>query len=381
MPGPGRRGPSLWPVLLFTFALLVASCSSGPLSASNDDVSSSEGSGTGSNADLQPDSDGRWGRRPTTPTRMSPTTWPTGARAYWWASFRLRTTIWCGAHFVEPVSLAVTDPVEGGLFTTSWIREGLLEGLYRSNGQWEQVPELLASDATVTVDGNNSVSISYTLRSGLTWSDGEPLTAADVEYTHRILMEGCLTEADGSAIDVSNEGCVYPMADRTGYDLVTSFNVVDDTTFTIAMAAFYPDWRSLYPQILAAHAFGDDAAAVAANLETMTVNGRPLPSSGPLVMESWVDHSLRMKANDAYHGSVLGESAGTDDGDGGGGGGRGVAGVQVNFVRDAVAAVDAVEAGSADVAFVGADLANLDGLGSEGRPGGATGRRVRTPRP
>ncbi|MDH3301229.1 MAG: ABC transporter substrate-binding protein [Acidimicrobiia bacterium] len=334
--------------------LIGSACSQSTLSANGSETSSGEPA-TGSNADLLGDSDSSIAPAETAEEsgdsseddvdRSSTLTFEPAPAGY---------LVW--AHAVEPIGLSIIDPVDGGLYTTAWIREGLLEGLYRVDSEWEQIPELLADDASVVVNSNKTVSITYRLRPGLTWSDGEPLTAADVEYTHRILMEGCLKEADGSTIDVSNEGCVYPMSDRTGYDLVTSFAVADDVTFTVSMAAFYPDWRSLYSQIFAAHAFGDDASTVAANLVTMTARGQPLPSSGPLVWQDWGDHSMRLRVNENYHGSAVVDEAVE---------GSGIAGVQINFVPDTGTAVAEVAAGAADLAIVGSDLdmlASLDPL-------------------
>jgi len=361
MPGSGRRpvlaecslARAVVVLVAATMLLIGSACSGTSLSAVDGDGTSAE-SGTGSNADLleRPNS---VADEPDDAERAEEATQSTDNEADVPGFSPAPDGYLVWAHPVEPIGLSIIDPVDGGLYTTSWIREGLLEGLYRVNSEWEQVPELLADDAAVVVNDNKTISITYRLRPGLTWSDGEPLTAADVEYTHRILMEGCLKEADGSAIDVSNEGCVYPMSDRTGYDLVTSLTVADDTTFTVNMAAFYPDWRSLYSQVFAAHAFGDDAAAVAANLERMTVGGRPLPSSGPLVWQDWTEHSMRLRRNDNYHGSSAGTGA---DGE------QGVAGVQVNFVPDDDAAVAEVAAGTADLAIVGADLDTLQELGS-----------------
>lgn len=352
-PGVGRT-VGLVVAALVMVALIGSGCSQSPLSVADGGERTSAEPGTGSNADLL---------GAPAPTADDPAELADSAEDAAQSAgdegealgFRPAPDdylVW--AHPVEPIGLSIIDPVDGGLYTTAWIREGLLEGLFRTNPEWEQVPELLADDASVVVNNNKTVSITYRLRPGLSWSDGQPLTAADVEYTHRILMEGCLTEADGSAIDVSNDGCVYPMSDRTGYDLVTSISVADDTTFTVNMAAFYPDWRSLYSQVFAAHAFGDDAATVAANLEKMTAGGQPLPSSGPLVWQDWADHSIRLEINDNYHGSDPVDGAE---------GGQGVAGVQINFVADADAAVAEVATGSADLAIVGPDL---DVLGNPG---------------
>ncbi len=257
------------------------------------------------------------------------------------------------AHYVQPNGLANTAQVDGGLFTVSWLREALFESLYSVDAGLEYVPELLAGDARVTANSNGTVNLAYTLRSDLAWSDGEPLTAEDVEFTHRILVEGCLTEADGSILDASAEGCVFPLADRNGYDLVTGFEVTGESTFEVALAGFYPDWRGLYRHVLPAHAAGDEAAEVADRLGSVVDGGAGLPSSGPMALESWDRSVLRLVRNDDYHGSVHPEAE-TD-------GLATVDGVQVNFVSSIGAARDAVASGAADVmvSTVGADLLDL----------------------
>ena len=302
---PGAAGDRFRPALVgighrvglvaVTLALVVAACGGEATSAVVDEPAVQEPA-TGSNegfqaAEVAPetvDSSGEVVDEQEPESRFAPA--PAGY------------VVW--AHPVEPPGLAVADQVDGGLYTTAWIREGVLEGLYRVDADRAHQPELLSTDATVTANDNGTVTIDYQLRSGLRWSDGEALTAEDVAYTHEILMEGCLREADGSAIDVSDEGCVYPLRDRTGYDLVTEFTVVDDTRFSVRMAAFYPDWRSLYPHVFAAHVLGDDAASVAARLDGLaTGEASPdssLPWSGPLTVERWGQGSLVLAVNELY---------------------------------------------------------------------------------
>lgn len=248
------------------------------------------------------------------------------------------------AHYVEPMGLANVTPTEGGLFTASWIREALFESLYSVDATIEYVPELLAEDATVIANDNGTVTIEYRLRPELAWSDGQPLTAADVSFTHDVLVEGCPTEADGSIRDGLNEGCVYPLADRNGYDLVTDVDVTGALTFEVSMAAFYPDWRGLYRHILPAHSFETGASQVAdvlTELKGSSDDAASLPSSAPLVVESWSGGTLRLARNDNYHGSVHPglENAGIAS----------VAGVQISFVSSLEAARQAVRSRAADV--------------------------------
>ncbi len=245
------------------------------------------------------------------------------------------TLVW--AHEQEPPDLHLDDP-NNNLSITSWIRSAMIEGLFGIDGSTSYYPELLAGEPTVTVNDDETVLIEYTLRDGLTWSDGTPLTTADVQYTHDILVEGCATEADGSIEDGTGEGCVYLIGDRTGLDLVTGMTVDSETEFSITMAAFFAGWKGLYSELYAAHAYGADAAAVNENLKEWT----GLPSSGPMVFDSWDRGvALNMVRNDSYHGSNSPDARNT--------GVAFVEGVQVNFVADTDAQINALLAGEAQV--------------------------------
>ncbi len=121
------------------------------------------------------------------------------------------TLIW--AHEQEPPDMHLDDP-NNNLSITSWIRSALIEGLYGITGATEYYPELLDGEATVTQNDDGTVVIDYKLRDGLMWSDGTPLTSADVAYTYDIITEGCAREDDGSIVDGgAAEGedstCVY----------------------------------------------------------------------------------------------------------------------------------------------------------------------------
>lgn len=249
------------------------------------------------------------------------------------------TLVWVVA--TEPPDLHLDDPANG-LTVTSWIRQGLFESLFGVGADLTYYPELLAAEPTITPQDDASVVIGYELRSGLTWSDGTPLTAEDVAYTHRIITEGCTVEGDGSILDDSNEGCVYQSTSRLGYDQVTSFEVVNDTDFTVTMAGFYPDWRRLYGPVFAAHAFGDDAGLVNRSLRRMTGGSGTLPSSGPLLFQRWDEGvSMTLTANPDYHGSTAPQVTAT--------GPATIGAVRVDFVPDPQARIEALLEGRADL--------------------------------
>ncbi|MEL7157917.1 MAG: ABC transporter substrate-binding protein [Actinomycetota bacterium] len=269
-------------------------------------------------------------------------------------------------HDQEPPDLHVDDP-DNRTDVAAWIRQGLLEGLFGVDADLGYYLELLAEEPKITINNSGTVVIDYRLRPDLTWSDGTKLTADDVAYTHAILVEGCETEADRSVVDNSTEGCQYAMGPRVGYDLVTSFEVTGDSSFTIRLASFFPGWRSMYSQVFAKHAFGEDAFTVNRNLRSWSTGLATLPSSGPLVFDRWTEgRSIELGRNDAYHGSTSPDATST--------GPATIDGVLVAFVPDARERVEFLLEGRAHVIMAAADevyrpLAADDGFTVAASPG------------
>lgn len=251
------------------------------------------------------------------------------------------TLIW--AHEQEPPDMHLNDP-NNNLSITSYIWQALWEDLYGVTVDIEFYPELLAEEAQVTENDDGSVTISHRLRDDLTWSDGEPLTADDVAFTYDVIMEG---------YDPDTGGGTYLIGSRQGYDQITDFTVVSDTEFEVTYEPFFAGWKSLFTNVFPEHAFGDGAGAAEVNeaLRSWTgVDGESLPSSGPMVFDSW-DQGVAMNLvrNDSYHGSVSPDAQ--NDGP------ACVDGVQINWVVDTDAQVNALKAGEAHVVFTQPQLA------------------------
>ncbi|MEM7342362.1 MAG: ABC transporter substrate-binding protein [Actinomycetota bacterium] len=256
-------------------------------------------------------------------------------------------------HPREPSDLHADDP-DNASEIVPWIHQGLVEGLFGVAADLTWYPELLAGEPEVTINRTGSVVIDYELRPGLTWSDGTALTADDVAYTHRILVEGCEGEADGSIIDASATGCEYEIASRSGYELVTDFDVIDPQRFSVQFASFYAGWRGLYGEVFAAHAYGEDAFAVNQNLRNWRSPDGVLPSSGPLQFDAWERGSaLRLVRNDAYHGSTSPDVERPES--------SGVDAVLLAFVDDPELQAELLASGDAHLLIdrVGTDVAEL----------------------
>jgi peptide/nickel transport system substrate-binding protein len=250
------------------------------------------------------------------------------------------TLVW--AHEQEPGDLHLDDP-ENGLTITAWIRTGMWEGLFGVSSKTEFYPRLLASEPALASADDGSVTVTYTLRDGLTWSDGDDLTSDDVKYTFDMLM------AKNSADEY-----VYLLGDRTGLDTITAINVVSPTEFSVTWSAFFAGWKALFGEVHPKHVFPADPAEAAAAendaLRTWSYNDTILPSSGPLVFSEWNKGvSMSLVRNDSYHGSTSPDAVNT--------GVAQVGCVQINFVPDTDAQINALKAGEADVIMTQPQLA------------------------
>ncbi len=251
------------------------------------------------------------------------------------------TLIW--AHEQEPPDMHLDDP-NNNLSITSYIQQALLDGLYTITATTEFAPELLAQEGEVVENDDGSVTVNFVLRDGLVWSDGTPFTSNDVAFTQNAIMA-----ADGET-DEGEPNFVYLIGDRTGFNTVTSVDVISDTEFSITWSEFFAGWKGLYDRIFPAHVFSDDPVTAAQEMneafpEWTLASGDVVPSTGPMIFDSW-ERGVQMNLvrNDMYPGSVSpdvvrqGEIASVD-------------GVQINWVTDTDAQIAALEAGEAQMIF------------------------------
>ncbi len=262
------------------------------------------------------------------------------------------TLIW--AHEQEPPDMHLDDP-NNNLSITSWIRRGLIEGFYGVSGATEFYPELLAQEGEVVENEDGTVTINFVLRDGLSWSNGDALTSADVEYTWNLWKEGCVMEEDGTIGDGTD--CVYLTGDRTGYDLISDMTVASETEFSITMVQFFAGWKAIFDEIYHP-SYGADAAEVNENLREWANADGVLVSSGPMIFDTWDRGvSMSMVRNDNYHGSASPDARNT--------GVAYVDGLQINFVADTDAQINALKAGEAQIIMTQPQLAFAERLATD----------------
>jgi peptide/nickel transport system substrate-binding protein len=181
-----------------------------------------------------------------------------------------------GAWSQEPDNIA---PYWTQMSYAIWITQLTLAAL----GEWDDKGNLvteLASEIPSAANGGVSadgLTVTWRLQKDLKWSDGQPLTSADVKFTWEVVM------------DPANAALA-----TVGYDKLTGIDTPDDTTVVLHFKELYAPWALMFTQgpnnsgsILPKHLLeGKTADELAAFIHWPTI------SSGAWVITDWVagDH-------------------------------------------------------------------------------------------
>ena len=183
-----------------------------------------------------------------------------------------------------------------------------------------EVPTL--DNGRVTTNDKGNTVVHYTLREGMKWSDGEPITTADCLITHQITMD----PTTGSIQRGS-----YP-------DVVESFDVIDDYNFDLTYNVPWPDFQSnAYASCgaLPAHVFQpvlDDTG----NIDNSPFfDGQGVVGYGPYQFDTWdVGSQITLTKNPNWDG----QEPAFDK-------------IILRFITDTAQMVNAMDAGEIDMAF------------------------------
>jgi peptide/nickel transport system substrate-binding protein len=221
-----------------------------------------------------------------------------------------------GAWDQEPDSIV---PYFSQMSFATWVTQLTLAGLAEWDDKNNFIPELAAEipsadNGGVSADG---LTITWKLKDCLFWSDGEPLTSADVKFTWEAVMD------EGSAPST-----------RTGYDKIASIETPDATTVVIQFSELYPPWQTLFTQgpnnqgaILPKHILEGQTA-----LEGNDFIHHPTVGSGPFVITEWVpgDYMTLWPNPNFFAGRPVLDQ------------------IQIRFVADSAAALAALQTGDVD---------------------------------
>lgn len=220
--------------------------------------------------------------------------------------------LWIVLLALIPLAWAQQCPATGGTATLAqWSEPGNLNPLIFPTTYDTNVQELVFSSLIRTTSdlafepdlaeswtfSDDQTKITFTLRPGLTWHDGAPLTAEDAAFTLRSLMEP--TYDGGSYADVSIiEGAE---AYRSGEAAdVSGIRVLDDVTLELTMSEpFAPALANLAGiRILPEHVYGKVDVA---RWQQDATNRNPL-GSGPYRFVEWRPGELiALEAFDGYY--------------------------------------------------------------------------------
>ena len=164
----------------------------------------------------------------------------------------------------------------------------LYASLLRLDANLQPVPDLVQRVPTlqngdVTWDhASGTMDVTYRLRPGLRWSDGQPLTAHDVAFTWKLI------------VDPKVPGVLSP----DGYTAISRIDIHDPQRFTLHFDRVYPKYLTLFPAVLPEHRLG---AVSPEQLPGDPFWARPDVVSGPFKISELVpDSHITLVRNDAW---------------------------------------------------------------------------------
>jgi peptide/nickel transport system substrate-binding protein len=178
---------------------------------------------------------------------------------------------------------SASGEIEGYIFSTPFMTD-----------PWtgETIPNMVESwDVT---DGNKTVT--FHVRQGMVWSDGEPITVHDFKFMFDALMA---TDAEGNpALPES------PRLDMVEY--VETIDLIDDYTLKVTYSEpICTNFEALSLAWLPSHVFLADPDFQFTDLQEHEFNWEPTVFSGPFMFQEWVkdDHITLVRNPDYWKGA------------------------------------------------------------------------------
>ncbi|HIE57792.1 MAG TPA: peptide ABC transporter substrate-binding protein [Anaerolineales bacterium] len=163
-----------------------------------------------------------------------------------------------------------------GAWITGQVAWAIVEGLVDVGPDGFYRPLVAAElpskqNGTVSEDG---LTITWKLRKGLKWNDGQPVTSEDIRFTWKAVM--------ASGID------------KAGFDQIESIETPDDLTVIVHYSSFYTDYLGQFKYLFPAHA-GDPN-----DMPNWEYNRNPI-GTGPFMLKEWaVDDHITLVRNPYY---------------------------------------------------------------------------------
>ena len=192
----------------------------------------------------------------------------------------------------NPITPNTLNPILTTDTSEAFVADLLFAKLVTLNDHHQHVPDLATVVPTLENGGisKDGLTVTYHLRNNARWTDGQPVTSADVKYTWQQIMNS------------SNN-----VVSRHGYDMIKSIGTPDTHTVVLHMKQVFPPIIDAFfgesdepYDILPAHAL-----AHVTNFNTMPFNAEPGVSDGPYKFARWIrGDRIVLTANDDYFGGA-----------------------------------------------------------------------------
>jgi peptide/nickel transport system substrate-binding protein len=184
--------------------------------------------------------------------------------------------------YEEPDTL---NPVISSMAFASDVFQLIFDGLIRYDGKGHAIPDLARELPTFANGGisRDGRTITYHLMPHVLWSDGVPLTAADVRFTWQQIMK-----PQNNTVS------------RDGYDRIERIDTPDPQTVRIVLREAYPPALYLFRDLIQGAIVPKHVLDGTPNINNVPFNQHPI-GSGPYLLRAWTHGSeMRFDANPAY---------------------------------------------------------------------------------
>ncbi|MCE5171881.1 peptide ABC transporter substrate-binding protein [Paenibacillus profundus] len=188
----------------------------------------------------------------------------------------------------EPYTL---DPAFASDTTSYFIIDNLYEGLYTYDKSGKIV-EGAASKVDVSADAKT---YTFTIRDGAKWSNGDPVTAQDFEYSWKRILNPKTAAYDPSSLYYIKGAEEYNTGKGSAEDV--GVTAKDEHTLVVELKAPL----SIFPIIAVGHAYLPVRSTVVDKDEKWAAESNTIVGNGPYVPQEWKhNEQITLAKNDQY---------------------------------------------------------------------------------
>ncbi len=164
------------------------------------------------------------------------------------------------------------------------VEQAVFNGLLGSTPSLDAFGDLAQDVPTLDNGGvrrvGDGMDVTYRLRRGLAWSDGQPITPDDVIFTFQLIRQSG-----------------FAGASQQGYEQITTIDRVGQDGLVLHFGSLFPAYRSLFPAILPKHRLESVAPTQLINDPYWT---KPDIVSGPFAVQEVTDNQISLVRNPHY---------------------------------------------------------------------------------